>query len=115
MGPGPAPKARWSPLVRAGSAGWRRVLIGLAAALIAVVGAQVGPARAQPSLATTIKATFLYKFAAFVEWPTLAGGPGPFTLCVVGADPFGPVLDRVVAGQRIAGQPVLVRRLAVAD
>jgi hypothetical protein len=31
---------------------------------------------------------------------------------VVGADPFGDILDRVVAGQRVEGRPIIVRRMA---
>ncbi len=34
---------------------------------------------------------------------------------MVGKDPFGSVLDRAVAGQRVAGRPILVRRMAGAD
>jgi hypothetical protein len=73
-------------------------------------------ARAQNALETAVKATYLYKFAAFVAWP--AGPPAdstsPFAICVVGADPFGVLLDRAVAGQRVAGRAVAVLRLATA-
>jgi len=55
------------------------------------------PTHAQDSLETAVKATYLYKFAPFVTWPQR---PGPFVICVVGRDPFGPVLDQAVAGQR---------------
>ena len=48
------------------------------------------PARtADRSLEYSVKATFLYKFASFVEWPagTFSSDAAPFYLCVVGADP----------------------------
>jgi len=59
-----------------------------------------------------VKAAFLYNFARFVEWPAEAfRSPGePFSICVLGGDPFGPDLDDVIAGKTIAGRPVVVRR-----
>jgi len=59
-----------------------------------------------------LKAAFLYKFAKFVSWPegALPLG-GSFRLCVYGEDPFGENLDRIVAGRRVGGHPIEVRRL----
>ena len=53
------------------------------------------------------------KFGDFVEWPgsTFAGPSDPLRLCVIGADPFGPVLDQASHGQRIGGHPVVLVRL----
>ena len=69
------------------------------------------PARAQGStLEYAVKAAFLFKLAAFVEWPNTLPA-NAFTICVVGFDPFGDLLDRAVAGQAIAGRPVAIRRL----
>jgi hypothetical protein len=83
--------------------------IAIAALLLGAAPAAVaGP----DSLERAVKATYLYKLAAFVNWPANAPqAPTPLAICVQGADPFGPVLDRVVAGRRIAGRPVVVRRL----
>ncbi len=59
-----------------------------------------------------VKAAFLYKFAKFVSWPEGALPPqDPFRLCVYGDDPFGDDLDRIVAGKRVGGHPIEVRRL----
>ena len=71
------------------------------------------PATPQP-LEQAVKASFLLKFAPFVEWPAHAMGPAnrPFTICVSGEDPFGRTLDEVVRGQRVYGRPAAVRRLA---
>jgi hypothetical protein len=74
-------------------------------------------AQAQESLETAVKAAYLYKFAPFVDWPAAAAAHAagaPFTICVIGADPFGPVLDRAVAGQKVGDRPIAVRRLAAA-
>jgi hypothetical protein len=75
------------------------------------------PAAAQSTLAVAVKATDLYKFAAFVEWPPSAfSGPAdPAVLCVAGDDPFGPVLDQAVRGQKIGGHPIVVTRLDHVD
>ena len=69
------------------------------------------------SLEYPVKAAFLYKFGAFVEWPPAAldASPSPFVLCVVGDDPFGPALDQAVAGQHVGRHPVTVRRMARID
>ena len=64
------------------------------------------------SLEQAVKASFLFKFAPFVEWPPAAyNGTGPFMICVAGEDPFGSVLDDVVRGQKMANRPVRIRRL----
>jgi len=89
----------------------------LRAPLLACAGLFIaGAARGQESLEIAVKAAYLYKFAPFVGWPAAAlGGPAdPFAICVVGADPFGAVLDRAVAGQQVAGRPIVVRRFAQA-
>lgn len=60
-----------------------------------------------------IKAAYLYKFAAFVEWPSasFAAANSPLNLCIVGFDPFGAQLDNAVANQRIGDHPIVARRL----
>ncbi len=67
------------------------------------------PAEAGTPLETTVKATYLYKLAPFVTWPD--GGNGPFTICVVGQDPFGAQLDRAVAGQSLGTRPFQIVRM----
>lgn len=65
------------------------------------------------SLEQAVKASYLFKFAPFVEWPaeSLTGTGGAFQICIAGHDPFGPVMDDVVRGQKIGGRAVAVRRL----
>lgn len=84
-------------------------------ALLAAITA-AGGASAQPRLDLAVKATFLYKLAPFVDWPpdVAPSSDNSFAICIVGDDPFGPTLDRAVAGQQIGGRPITVRRLAVA-
>ncbi|MBV9511852.1 MAG: YfiR family protein [Caulobacteraceae bacterium] len=84
--------------------------------LLAGVGV-AGAGHAQDGLDLATKASYLYRFAAFVDWPAGAfpTPTSPFELCVVGYDPFGPVLDRAVDGQFVDGHPVALRRQAVVD
>jgi hypothetical protein len=75
---------------------------------------QATPGWAAPSLESAVKAAYLLKFAPFVEWPprAFASPTSPFSICVVGPDPFGAALDQAVAGQKVGDRPVVVRRLA---
>ena len=82
-------------------------------AIAALLLAPAAPAAAGTgSLELAVKATYLYKLAPFVTWPASAAQTSaPLTICVQGGDPFGPLLDRAVAGQSVAGRPVAVRRV----
>ncbi len=62
-----------------------------------------------------IKAAFLYNLARFTQWPASAFDPGDtgLRMCVLGEDPFGPVLDGI-AGKTIRGRAVVVERMAEA-
>lgn len=83
-----------------------------AALLGACLLANGSPAAAIGSVELAVKATYLYKVQSFVEWPeaTASAPPGTFNLCVVGADPFGDVLDRAVAGQHVGDRLIAVLR-----
>lgn len=64
------------------------------------------------SLEYAVKATYLYKLVPFVEWPADAPAGAPLPLCVIGDDPFGPLLELAVSGQRIGDREVTVRRMS---
>lgn len=93
------------------------------AACAVVVGCSIGlavPAHAVAqgtNLTYAVKAAYLYKFAPFVVWPagTFPSASSPFTLCVIGRDPFGNLLERVTGGQTVYGRPILVRRFGTAS
>lgn len=72
---------------------------------------------ADRTLEYAVKATFLYKFGYFVEWPpgTFANDAAPFNLCVVGADPFGGRIKKAVSGQSVSRHPIVLYQLAKAD
>ncbi|MGR4866021.1 YfiR family protein [Caulobacter sp. LARHSG274] len=91
------------------TAPWRRLL----GRLVLVGMVLSGSAASAASLEYQVKAAYLQKLVSFVDWP-----PGSFpppgaaiNLCVVGDDPFGPVLDQIVENQQIDGRPLAVRRL----
>lgn len=85
----------------------------LAAAIGSVAAGVAAPAAAAPaSLESAVKASYIFKFAPFVEWPANAFAAGaPFTICLSGQDPFGSLIDEVVRGQKAKGRPILIRRL----
>jgi len=60
-----------------------------------------------------VKAAYLYNFGHFVEWPSSATEKGrSFDVCVLGQDPFGPILDSTLAGGTVAGRNVVARRIS---
>jgi len=64
-----------------------------------------------------IKAAFLYKFAAYVEWPArvFSQPDTPIVIGVAGSEAIAHELEQVAVGRTIAGRPVTVRRLARGD
>ena len=65
--------------------------------------------------ALAVKAAYLVRFAAYVVWPPeQLGSEAPLMLCVIGNDPFGPLLDEAAIGQSVDGRPIrLVRAAAI--
>ena len=106
-------------LKRNSRAGTWRFCRHAAAILLALAATGVaGPqAQAQSSLEYEVKAAYLVKFAPFIEWPSTAfsSATEPLIICVVGNDPFGPLLDRAAAGARDGDRPVTIRRLTAPD
>jgi len=77
-------------------------------AVALVLIAAAGRAFGQTSLEYPIKATFLYKFGDFVSWPHSSEA---YSICIIGRNPFGNVIDEVTAGERVGGRPIKVVRL----
>jgi hypothetical protein len=61
-----------------------------------------------------VKAVYLYNFAKFIEWPAdaAAAKDQPFSICILGRDPFGSVLDTTLAGEKIGNSRPIARRVA---
>jgi len=62
-----------------------------------------------------VKAAYLYNFGKFVSWPADAGVTSEFDVCVLGTDPFGPLLDATVSDSTINGKRVIARRIVRAQ
>ena len=104
------------PLRGAGRRAWRTPPACLLFLLLATSGASGADAVAQQGRPNEyqVQAAYLYNFGKFVKWPNLAPAnqSGAFTICVLGQDPFGSVLESTLAGQKVNGKPVVVKRLA---
>jgi hypothetical protein len=83
-------------------------------AVLAMALAPPGAGAGQPgrSLEYPVKASLLLNFAKFAEWPagSIQATSPTVTICVLGTDPFGDVLDATVAGRSAGGRPIEVRR-----
>ena len=94
-----------------------RLLITIAMVILSSVAFE---ARAQDSSVSSeylIKAGFIYNFANLVQWPSTAftQPDSPIVIGILGEDPFGTVLDRVLAGKKVNGRIFLVKRLKSAS
>lgn len=64
-----------------------------------------------------VKATFLYKFGSYIEWPegTFDREDEPLTIGVIGADDVAQDLREIVRDKSVNGRPILVRVLGPSD
>ena len=60
-----------------------------------------------------VKAAFLYKFGAYIEWPAgvFGGDQAPISIGVLGADDLADELAQLSAGRNVNGRPIQVRKL----
>jgi hypothetical protein len=86
------------------------VLLGMTLTYTSTAEAQAGDA--SDSSEYLIKAGFIYNFAKFVEWPSdaFAEADSPIVIGVLGTDPFGSVINRVVESKKIGNRGFVVRR-----
>jgi hypothetical protein len=90
------------------------------ALLASLAALAAAPARAQAaagSLEYPVKASLLLRFAKFAEWPagSAQAGAATVSICLLGPDPFGSVIDAIVRGQTVGGRKVEVRRYKDVD
>lgn len=64
-----------------------------------------------------IKAAYLYQFLQYVTWPTdsFPSRDSPIVIGILGQDPFGEAIDRVVEGRRAMGRSIEVRRVTLEE
>jgi hypothetical protein len=59
-----------------------------------------------------LKAAFIYRFPQFVDWPlNVLDGRRAIELCVLAPNPFGAVLQELVAGDTLRGRLLVVRHI----
>ena len=60
-----------------------------------------------------IKAGFIFNFAKFVEWPSnaFAQPDSPIVIGILGTDPFGTIIDKIVQDKKIGARGFVVKRL----
>jgi hypothetical protein len=100
-------------ILTAARQGWVERRLRPAIAWLMALSLLCAAAAARPASEYQVKAAFLLNFTRFVEWPetAFADANAPFTVCILGEDPFGSVLDRLVEGQSAGGRKLEVRRL----
>ena len=90
-----------------------RLLITVAMVMLPSLGFEAHAQESSVSSEYLIKAGFIYNFANLVQWPANAftQPDSPIVIGILGEDPFGTVLDRVLAGKKVNGRIFLVKRL----
>ena len=66
-------------------------------------------AHAQAASEAAVKAAFLYKFAAYVEWPAASRPDAPFVIATLAGDEVAAELAALLPGRAVAGRPAIVR------
>ncbi|HEV2693862.1 MAG TPA: YfiR family protein [Verrucomicrobiae bacterium] len=76
-----------------------------------------GRAQAPAPSEKQVKVAFLYNFAKFIDWPSEAftNESSPFTIGILGDNPFGTLLEQMVAGRKINERPIRVQTFQADD
>lgn len=108
-----SPRPGWTAV----HSGRPRLIFLVRALTVAALGFIPTRAAAAPLSEYELKAVFLLNFTRFVEWPQSALPPpgAPLVIGIVGVDPFGSVLDSVVAGETVGDRPLKVKRFSRHD
>src|ERR1700676_320638 len=90
-----------------------RLLITIAIVILPSLGFEAQAQDSSVSSEYLIKAGFIYNFANLVQWPSnaFAQPDAPIVIGILGEDPFGTTLDRIVADKKINGRSFAVKRL----
>ncbi|MBI5427168.1 MAG: YfiR family protein [Nitrospinae bacterium] len=87
------------------------ILIYAALFFMQFVAPPSAPAQESSDREYAIKAAFIYNFVKFVKWPERElHPPGNLTLCVTGADPFGPALEKLAEKSKTTENKLIVQR-----
>jgi uncharacterized protein DUF4154 len=107
----------WFSVARGGASAVLLMVLAIGAtAILSPISTSVS-AELSRSTEYELKAAFLYNFIKFTEWPAEAAGKkeAPLVIGVVGKDPFGAVLDKVIEGETLQNQTIVARRFPRMD
>jgi hypothetical protein len=111
----PAKRARPTAVLAQGPAVWRDRCYWLGRTLLwgaAIALSSPSRVHAQKPTEYQVKATYLYNFIQFVQWPAHSTpASNSFDICVLGQDPFGSALNAILANETIAGKRVAAKRI----
>ena len=95
----------------------RRAIQTLTLAVLMLAGVRLGAAPRPGAGEYAVKATFLWNFTRFVEWPATAftTPASPFVVGVLGKDPFGSNLAEVFKGETVQDHPVRLKAMKDGD
>ena len=90
-----------------------RLIVAVLLCLSMALGASAQSPDSGASSEYLIKAGFIYNFAQLVQWPPAAfsQADSPIVIGILGTDPFGEIIDRVVQNKKLDGRSLLVKRL----
>src|SRR6201988_2183540 len=89
------------------------LIIALSIALSGAPEAFAQASDASDSSEYLIKAGFIFNFAKFVEWPSAAFAQpdSPIVIGILGTDPFGTIIDKIVQDKKVGARGFVVKRL----
>jgi hypothetical protein len=90
---------------------WRRLVY---LAFLFFFMQQKSVAQAPSARAEQVKAAFIFHFTQFIKWPEdrFNAPAAPFVIGILGSDPFGSYLDKLLKGEKVNGHPIAVHRFA---
>ena len=90
-----------------------RPLIAIGICLSLALGAGAQTLDSSDSSEYLIKAGFIYNFAKLVGWPqgAFAQADSPIVIGILGSDPFGGIIDRILADKQIDARRFVIKRL----
>lgn len=99
---------------------WRGIYRGVlrvAACSAVLLSATVAAQPIQSAPEHSIKAAYLYNFAAYIEWPEQSFDEAgrPLTIGILGGDRIAGELEAITRDRRVGGHPVRIRRLRPED
>lgn len=90
-----------------------RYIVAVLLSLTLAFGARAQSADPSASSEYLVKAGFIYNFAQLVQWPSTSfpQPDSPIVIGILGTDPFGETLDRVIENKKLDGRSLVIRRL----